>query len=319
MTDRTQATVLLQPADEALRYLPEGPYPLGPSRSSWVAIQHGPEATAGSLNVLDLTSGANRSYALPGRPGFAFPCDDGQRFVIGCERRLGIFDPSSGDWQPFGEEIDADVTGTIINDGVIYEDNLIFGTKDLQFATPKAGLYLYRGRDQKLIRLRDDQICSNGKAVRQGAQGLELVDIDSPTFKIVAYPLDIDAGRLGRPRTVVDLAGSQAVPDGAILTPAGDGIIVSMYNPEPAPEGETREYSIADGSLRRVWTTPGSPQNTCPNLVDHNGRVHLVITTAVEHMPADRRGQSPHAGCLFHAETDFETIGNAPAFPSRQS
>lgn len=316
MTVRTEAAVLLQPTDEALRHLPEGPYPLGPSRLSWVAIQHGPEAKTGSLNVLDLTTGVNQSYTLPGRPGFAFPCDDGRRFVIGCERRLGIFNPSNGDWQPFGEEIDTDVSGTIINDGVIFEDNLIFGTKDLEFATRKAGLYLYRGRDRKLIRLRDDQICSNGKAIRQGADGLELIDIDTPTLKIVAYPLDIAAARIGSPRTIIDLTGSQSFPDGAILSPAGDSIIVSMYNPSAAPEGETREYSLVDGGLRRVWATPGSPRNTCPNLIHHNDRVHLVITTAVEGMPADQRRDSPNAGCLFHAETEFDSTGNAPSFPA---
>lgn len=316
MTDRIEATVLHRPSDDALCFLPEGPYPLGPSRMSWVAIQHGPEAIAGSLNILDLASGENCSYLLPGRPGFAFPCDDGARFIVGCERQLGLFHPPSGDWQLLVDQIDADVEGTIINDAVIFEDNLIFGTKDLQFATPKAGLYLYRGRDKKLIPLRDDQICSNGKAVRRGTHGLELIDIDSPTKKIVAYPLDIDTGTLGTPRTVVDLTADPAVPDGAILTPGGDGVIVSMYNPAAAPEGETREYSIIDGSLRRVWVTPESPQNTCPNLVQHEGRVHLVIATAVEHMPEERRGDSPQAGCLFIAPTDFDSVGNAPAFPA---
>ncbi|WP_164101893.1 SMP-30/gluconolactonase/LRE family protein [Candidatus Laterigemmans baculatus] len=315
MTVRTEATVLHRPSDAALRFLPEGPYPLGPSRISWVAIQHGADATSGSLNILDLASGENSNYPLPGRPGFAFPCDDGARFLVGCEREIGLFHPPSGDWQLLIDGIDADVEGTIINDAVIFEDDLIFGTKDLEFATRKAGLYLYRGRDKKLIRLRDDQICSNGKAIRQAPHGLELIDIDSPTRKIVAYPLDIERGKLGEPHTVVDLTSDSSAPDGAILTPDGGGVIVSMYNPGAAPAGETREYSLRDGCMRRVWLTPGAPQNTCPNLVQHEGRVQLVITTAVEHMPVERQSDAPQSGCLFIAPTEFDSVGTAPAYP----
>ena len=85
------------------------------------------------------------------------------------------------------------------------EDNLIFGTKDLEFATKKAGLYLYRGSDKKLIRLRDDQICSNGKAIQQTADGgLRLLDIDTPTRQLVAYRLDIKSGSLGAAEVLLD-------------------------------------------------------------------------------------------------------------------
>ena len=205
--------------------------------------------------------------------------------------------------------------GTIINDGLVWKDNLVFGTKDLEFATRKAGLYLYRGADQKLIRLRDDQICSNGKAIREVAGGLELIDIDSPTRKIVGYDLDISAGTLGPARTLVDLTADPAVPDGAILTPNGHSVIVSMYNPNPAAYGETRQYSLANGELEVVWRTEGSPQNTCPGFVMFEGKVFLVITTAVEHMPAERRGDSPNAGCLFAAATELDGFESPATFP----
>ena len=48
---------------------------------------------------------------------------------------------------------------------------------------------------------------------------------------------------------------------------------------------------------------------------DHAGNVKLVITTAVEHMPAARRSDSPLAGALFIADTDFKTAPPAPQFP----
>jgi sugar lactone lactonase YvrE len=316
MPGRIEARVLYHPHDAALRYLPEGPYPLGPSQLSWVAIQHAGDSPQGSLNIFDLRNGNNRSHVLPGRPGFAFPCDDGQRFIIGCERELGLFDPIEALWSPFCADVDEDVRGTIINDGLVYEDNLIFGTKDLEFSTPKAGLYLWRGSDRRLIRLRSDQICSNGKAILPGIEGRpELLDIDSPTRRIVAYPLDVARGSLGAARTVVDLSDDPAVPDGAVLTPDGRGVIVSMYNPNPVPEGETRLYDLESGTLQGTWTTPGSPQNTCPNFVEHEGRIHLVITTAVENMPEKQRESAREAGSLFIAPTDYDSIGSAPRFP----
>lgn len=310
-----EATIVLRPETPALRFLPEGPYPIAPGKMSWVAIQHGADQKIGSVNQLDLADGTNASYLLPGRPGFAFPCSDGNRFVVGCERELGFFEPASGRWEAFCDGIDSGVEGTIINDGLVYENNLVFGTKDLEFKTKKAGLYLFRGDDRRLIQLRSDQVCSNGKAVRTVDQGLELVDIDSPTKKVVGYSLDIVAGKLGEARTLVDLTAGESVPDGAILTPDGNSIIISMYNPNEAPHGETRQYSLSTGELEVVWQTPGSPQNTCPNLVEMNGKVHLVITTAVEHMSAERQAGAPNAGCLFIGETGFSSTGQVPTYP----
>jgi sugar lactone lactonase YvrE len=309
MTEIRHAEPLPGPDSDALRFLPEGPFDLGESRFSWVAIQHGAAATAGSLNLYDLSSHLNESFDLPGRPGFAFPCDSADTFVIGCERSLGLFHTGTGSWQPFCEGVDEDVDNTIINDGLVYEDNLIFGTKDLEFATKKAGLYLYRGSDKLLIRLRNDQICSNGKAIiDSGSEGLKLIDIDSPTRKVVSYSLDITAGRLGDAEGVLDFAGDPAVPDGAILTPDNTGVIVAMFRPESADHGETRLYDLATGKLRCTWQTAGSPQNTCPALVRHDGLLKLVITTAAENMNAEVLEQCPNAGRLFLGEAgDLDT------------
>ena len=334
------------PDAPSLRYLPEGPVALGMGVFSWVAIQHGEGVTHGSLNLFrgsgpaGAAAGPAGSFELPGRPGFAFPCqapahdipdrDIPAHFVVGCERELGLFrvDGEGGHWRPFCSGIDRDVEGTIINDGMVWEDNLIFGTKDLEFRTKKAGLYLWRGRDRTLIRLRDDQICSNGKAIRPLSDGpeagLQLIDIDSPTRQVVGYPLDIGRGRLGEPRVLIDLTGDPGVPDGAILTPDGRGLIVSLFRPEPAEYGETRLYDLDSGEPKIVWRTPGSPQNTCPALVAWGGEedpsgpaVRLVITTAVEHMSESDRRRCPHAGEIFWGETDYAVsdLPSTPRFP----
>ena len=338
MPETRLARSLQFPDTPSLRYLPEGPVALGIGVFSWVAIQHGEGVTHGSLNLFRVDGaavGSGGSFELPGRPGFAFPCGTPDRgipdhFVVGCERELGLFqiNGDGGRWHPFCSGIDQDVDGTIINDGMVWEDNLIFGTKDLEFRTKKAGLYLWRGRDQTLIRLRDDQICSNGKAIRPLTAGpdagLQLIDIDSPTRQVVGYPLDIERGRLGDPQVLIDLGGDPGVPDGAILTPDGRGLIVSLFRPEAAEYGETRLYDLDSGEPKIVWRTPGSPQNTCPALVAWGGgegpsgtAVRLVITTAVEHLSESDRRRCPHAGEIFWGETDYAVadLPPTPRFP----
>lgn len=315
MTDVRIAEVFFRPDSDDLRFLPEGPYPTTRSGElSWVAIQHGQHACVGSINLLNLDTRKNQSFELPGRPGFAFACDDDLSFVIGCERSVGRFTPQTGVWNVFCEGVDRDVENTIINDGLIWEDNLLFGTKDLEFKTKKAGLYLWRGADRKLIRLRDDQICSNGKAIRQTAAGLELIDIDSPTRQIAAYSLDIASGELGPRRVLIDLTKDPAVPDGMILTPGEDGVIVSMFHPGGAAHGEARHYDLATGNLVTVWQTPGSPQNTCPQLIALESHIALVMTTAVEHMDPSTLKACPNAGCLFIGKTDFDRVTPMPIF-----
>jgi sugar lactone lactonase YvrE len=315
VVDVIEAIALNVPESDALRFLPEGPYQIGAGKFSWVGIQHGTDSKHGSLNRYDFATGENVSMDLPGRPGFAFPCRTKDRFVVGCERTLGFFDAATGDWTPFCEGIDEGVTNTIINDGLALDDNLIFGTKDLEFATQKAGLYLYRGSDQKLFCLRDDQICSNGKAIVSENGSISLIDIDSPTRQVVRYPLDIGQGRLGEPQLVLDLTSDPAVPDGAILTPDGTGLIVAMFLPQSAAFGETRLYDLASGECQRIWRTPLSPQNTCPALVEHDGILKLVITTAVENMARQDQAVCTGAGKIFVADSGLEREDwNPPVF-----
>lgn len=317
MTKTTIADLLYLPGTAEAKFLPEGPTSLGPSLFSWVAIQHGAEGTVGSLNIFDVETKENRSFELPGRPGFAKPTSNQNQFVVGMERAVGIFDIGTGQWTEWTDQVDVGVEGTIINDGTLYGSNAVFGTKDLEFKTPKAALYLYHGESKKLVKLQGGQICSNGKdVIDSGDGGLALIDIDSPTRKVVRYPLDIDNASVGEPVTVVDVSDLESVPDGMTMSPDEQSVIISFYNPNPAEFGETRQYSLFDGSLEHIWKTPGSPQATCPLLLEmKDGSIKLIITTAVEHMPADRQAESPNAGGLFIAETSFRSPPVSPCYP----
>jgi len=311
-----ETEVLFRPDSASLRFLPEGPYALPDGRMSWVGIQHGGDSTTGSINILDQANGTNESFALPGRPGFAFPTDQPDVFVTGVERSVGLFDTRSAKWTPFVFDVDSTVSNTIINDAVVFDGNLIFGCKELEFKTKKAGLYLWRRRDQALIQLRNDQICSNGKAVVRNQDGsLTLFDIDSPSKQIIRCRLDIEAGILSDISVVVDLTSEDVFPDGMILTPDHQSLIVALYDPGDPKAGAARQYDIATGGLEAIWTCPGSPRVTCPQLLKHQGRVRLVLTTAVEHMPPEQQASHPNAGCLFIGDTVFSAIGDQPVFP----
>ncbi|MCX7386294.1 MAG: SMP-30/gluconolactonase/LRE family protein [Planctomycetales bacterium] len=307
--------ILFRPDSAAVRFLPEGPYALPDGRMSWVGIQHGADATTGSINLLNLQNGVNEFFPLPGRPGFAFPTNQPGVFVTGFERSVGLYDTRLATWHPFITGLDSHVSNTIINDAVLFEGSLIFGLKELEFKTKKAGLYLWRRRDHAVIQLRSDQICSNGKAiVRNTDDSLTLFDIDSPSKQIIRCRLDIEAGTVSDISVVVDLTSEEVFPDGMILTPDHRSLIVALYDPANPKAGAARQYNISTGTLETIWMCPGSPRVTCPQLIVHQGRVRLVLTTAVEHMPLEQQASHPNAGCLFIGDTAFSSIGDQPVF-----
>ncbi len=310
-----EATVLLTPAKEELRFLPEGPYRNPDGLLSWVSIQHGKDSTVGAVNLLDLETGENKSHLHLGRPGFAFPTDREGVFVVGAEQSLWLFDTKAGSSKTLVTGVDKDVEGTIVNDGLCYDGHLIFGCKDLAFENHKGGLYLLRRGETKLVQLDNKQLCSNGKFIVADGKKHLLFDIDTPTQKITACELDIPAGKRGKLRTVVDLTDGDVYPDGMIVTPDEKSLIVAIFNPHDATEGEARQYGIASGELEAVWKTPGSPRVTCPQLVEHEGKIKLVLTTADEGMDSELRAKNTNAGCLFIAETDFTGLNDNPVWP----
>lgn len=295
----TTCEPLFRPGTNGQRFLPEGPIALGPDLFSWVAIQHGKNSLIGSLNIYDCKAGTNETHELPGRPGFALPFGEANDFICGTNNTLGLYNIESREWKVLAENVDGEVEGTIINDGVVHEHNVVFGCKDLNFEEPKAGLYLWRSNDQELIRLRSDQTCSNGKAIVECDGGLKLFDIDTPTKSVVSYELDIASGSLSEATTVLDLTSLDMFPDGMILTPDERSCIIAFYNPNDADNGEARQYNLASGELEHTWLCPKAPQVTCPALVEIGGETKLVLTTAVEHMSPTRQQAHSNSGSLF--------------------
>ena len=302
-----QTSILLAPECRQLRFLPEGPISHGNQGFSWVAIQHAEDIVCGSLNLYDWDARSNTKYELPGRPGFAFPTERDEIFVAGIERHVMIVNISTGEHTVVSDEIDQNVENTIINDGIPFSEGIIFGAKDLEFQTQKAGLYFWRASDRKLILLRDDQICSNGKIVTGSGNQKILLDIATPTPRVVRYTLDVEVGTLSDAEVVLDLTYLDIFPDGMVATPDGKSVIIAFYNPHAAEYGVARQFSLASGAVEAEWRCDGAPRVTCPRLLNTTDGVKLILTTATEVMDSEMFESHPNSGCLFVGDTTFES------------
>lgn len=313
MTDiRTTSTqVLLSPNSEADRFLPEGPRAIqleGREALLWVNIQTSPEAKIGALHLRFWDTGEQRSLPLANRPGFVFPTDREEIVVVGQGHEIGTVDLSTGAWTRWAT-LPHQNPRVIINDGEIVPGGraIVFGTKDTQFAEYIAALYLFTLDDQQLSTLAEGMLCSNGKVFTQGDGGLILYDIDTPRRSVMRYRVDLTSGSIQADREVVDLHSEEGLPDG--MADTGDGTaIIALFNPHRGGDGQALRVDLGSGKTIERWTTPGSPRVTCPLLVEREGQVKLVLTTAVEGMPDEMRRASPEAGSLFMGATDLKRL-----------
>ncbi len=298
------------------RFLPEGPLPIDPEDwdeeghfMAWVSIQHGADSRQGAINLLNLDSRENRSYLLPGRPGFAVQAAQAGCFVVGMEKELCLVDIRSGTAEvtTSGLRVEDD-PNTIINDGIPTAFGMVFGTKDCRFEEPVGHLYLFRSSDRKLVDLGAGQTCSNGKIV----QGNTLFDIDTPRKKVQRYVLDVDAGTLSEPEDFIDLGAEDHFPDGMRVTPDGQGLVIAFYNPHEVQSGCARQYNLDSGEAEAEWTVEQSPRVTCPAFVESDDGIKLVLTTAIEGMEDALFARNPRAGSLFIADTDYTALDVRP-------
>lgn len=304
------AHVMYAPGSEPERFLPEGPRIvefLGRTAIAWVNIQTAVTSDVGELHFLFQDNSEHRVIPVPGRPGFLFPTNRTNTVMLGLSKEVGLFNLVTRDWQPLAR-IPDESPRTIINDGEILPGGsaIVFGTKDVQFADNIAHLYLFTLADRRLSTLTGGQLCSNGKVITKDEQGLLLYDIDTPRRAVTRYRLNLGGREISDEQIVLDLRDSEGFPDG--MCDCGDGtVIIAFYNPEQVAAGHADRFRLATGELVEQWLLPGSPRVTCPLLMNRNGSVQLVLTTAMEGMATELRLRCPEAGSLFQAETNLST------------
>lgn len=294
------AKPFFDPGSEELRFLPEGPRVLCNGNLGWVNI-------GGSINLLDLATRQNRSYSLPGRPGFFAETTRPGVVLIGLERRLVYFDLETGDLAETGILV-TDDERVIINDGLAVEGGVLFGTKHLEFNQPVAALYFFDSATRSVRTLLGGQYCSNGKFLR----GDVLIDIDSVPKTISRYRLDAGRQRVLEQSLIVAPDSLPGFPDGLRPAPDGESVIVAFYNPGEVADGVAQQIRIDDGAVLCEWLIPGAPRVTCPEFVELEGKIKLVFTTAVEGMPQATRRLAPGSGSLYIADTAFDRMPAPP-------
>jgi sugar lactone lactonase YvrE len=309
------------PSNEELRYLPEGPlllrnFPSPDPVLGWVAIQHAPDATVGSINLLNLRTLSNDHHPLPGRPGFFAETDEPGVAVIGLERSLVLY--SFLERRLLGPTVAVTPDERVsINDGVAVKGGLLFGTKHLTFTEKVACLYWYDAAGRRLHVLQTGMICDNGKFLYEENRELRLLDIDSFRKTLDRYAIEFSTPAVRGPEIVADFRETPLYPDGMRPLPGGRSVVVAFYNPEKADTGAARQFRVSDGAVEAEWRVPGSPRVTCPEFVRIDGGVKLLLTTAVEGMAADIRAVAPNAGGFFLGETDLTELPSGPVlFPA---
>ncbi|HEV3440289.1 MAG TPA: SMP-30/gluconolactonase/LRE family protein [Gemmata sp.] len=309
-----EAAVYLELRTEERGYLPEGPRLMtvaGFKVLVWVNIQNSASAKSGTIFAHQIEGGRDDfSMPCPGRPGFIHPLKGGDRALVGVEKELRVCNLAKGEWSEPLARIPDDNPRTIINDAEIVPGGkaVVFGTKDTLFKEQIANLYLYTVDDNRVSLLADKQLCSNGKVFYTDERGLILFDIDTPTRKVVRYRLDVAARTVTPDGVALDLANQIGFPDG--MCDCGDGtVIIAFYNPEFAKAGKAIRFNLSTGETIEEWLTPGSPRVTCP-LADGT---QLILTTAIEGMPAEMLAKCPNAGCLFKADVKLASCPVAEA------
>ena len=138
---------------------------------------------------------------------------------------------------------------------------------------------------------------------RDGSE-LVLYNIDTPKKNVVRYRLDVTGRRVSPPEVMLDVSRQDGFPDG--MVDAGDGsVIIAFYNPAAVPAGRAVRFDLRTATVIEEWTTPGSPRVTCLLLVEHDGGVRLILTTATEGMPADQRADGDQR---CEHQVDFDVI-----------
>jgi len=303
-------------------YLSEGPYVLSNPNSwnsgtifSFVNIQTGHDQP-GQLHIVNTSNWTHKVHDLPEPVGFAFPTNEDNKFVVGLGKGLAIYDANTKKVTKLVEDLKEG--DTLVNDALLVNEGLVFGSKHLKTPQKLAGLWYYSYANRTPLLLMPNLKISNGMDTITDEKGqLWLVHTDTPDLQIKKYPFDPKTGKFDRQqgKVIVDLTDAKAGPDGLTLTPDKKHLIVALWNDdEDATEGQARQYNLETGKLERIFVVPGAPRVTCPILVKDK----VILTTAWEGSLKLKKAQ-PNSGRVFVADTkgngfDFGDIPESQRF-----
>ena len=247
------------------------------------------------LHRLDLYSGKNQSFDMPGMIGALFPIEEGG-VVVALE--TGIFRFRVPDHFELLAEYPLDaLPNTRFNDGKCDPaGRLWIGTMDKN-AKPYQGK-LYRLEGSNLVSVIESVSISNGLAWSPDQQTMYYTDTFEQT--VYAFDFNISSGEISGKRELIRISGSMGSPDGLTVDRKGNlwialwgGHAVACFD----PESRQLICKIDIPALNVTSCEFGGPDLDI-----------LLITTAREGLNEDQLKQYPLSGHIFFVKTPFHGL-----------
>jgi sugar lactone lactonase YvrE len=264
--------------------LGEGPvWDAGQRRLVWLDI------LPGLVHRFDPATGRDDAFRA-GKPVGSAALRRGGGLVLAVEDGFALLDPG---WQRLDQVAVIEHPGppARFNDGKCDPAGRFLAGTMAYDQTPGASSVYQLGPDLTVTRLLDGVTISNGLAWT--ADRATVYYIDSPTQGVDAFDYDVETGRLGNRRRVVDIPAGAGMPDG--MTIDTDGCLwVALHG------GSAVHRYAPDGRLDTVLSFPAS-NITCP-VFGGPGLDVLYVTSARDGLDERRLAAQPHAGALFAAD-----------------
>lgn len=246
----------------------------------WVDIR------APALRRLDPGTGAITSYALPDLCGGVVESEDGTLLLA---LRTGVFrfDAQSQALTPFVAP-EPESAGNRLNETKVDRRGRLWTSSMRDFGLARTGSVYRIEHDRTCTAVMSDITVPN--ALSWSPDDRTMYFADTPDGRLRAYAFDIEEGRIGEMRVLVDAGVVPGRPDGACVDT--DGCVWSARY-----EGGCVARITPHGQVDRIINVPASRVTSCA--FGGADLRTLYITTARQKLtPEDLRAQ-PLAGSLF--------------------
>jgi sugar lactone lactonase YvrE len=249
-------------------------------RLIWVDI------TAGVVHRFDPTTGRNEAIGVGQPVGAAAPTTSGE-LIIAARDGFSLLDPSTGRLEMLAE-VEPTVPATLMNDGKCDPAGRFWaGTKDVEGRRPLGSLFRLDA-DLGLTRVLTGITISNGLGWSPDQRTMYY--IDSATYAIDAFDVELESGRITRRRQIVELPRTWGLPDGMTVDEEGS-LWVAFWT------GSRIRRFTPDGHLISVVELPVSLVTSCAFGGDDLS--DLYVTSARVGLSEAQLKEQPDAGGLF--------------------
>jgi sugar lactone lactonase YvrE len=261
----------------------------------WVDIE------ASRIGLFDPATGNNDFFHLPAHVGAVVPTSVGD-LLLATAAGLMRMDPRTGVVTLLLDP-EVDRPGNRFNDGKCDPWGRFWaGTMSYDFE-PMAGSLWRLDGDGRITRQRSQLTISNGLAWSQDRGTLYF--IDSPTLKVMAFPLTSSGEIAAEPSICVQIPEDwDAVPDGMCIDAEGM-LWIALFG-----GGAVMRWDPISGQLLERLAVPCRQVTSCCFGGPHLDQ--LFITTARREMDAAAIAAEPLAGGLFQADVGVKGL---PADP----